>query len=73
VTQLVELSVDKEFCTDSCDKRTCAREAEESPLLEAVTRERLLKTQQTGEMFSGCCGDLQNVEISDSAVIICSS
>jgi hypothetical protein len=33
-------------------------EAEESPLLEAVARERLLKTQQAGERLSGCCDDL---------------
>jgi hypothetical protein len=50
-----------------------AREAEESPLLEAVARERLLKTQQAGNRLSGCCGDLKNVEIRDGAVITCSS
>jgi hypothetical protein len=33
-------------------------EAEESPLLEAVAKEQLLKTQQAGKMLSGCCGDL---------------
>jgi hypothetical protein len=32
-------------------------EAEESLLLEAVTREALVKTQQAGKL-SGCCGDL---------------
>jgi hypothetical protein len=37
-----QLSV--EFCTGGCEERTWAREAEESPLLEAVTRERLVKT-----------------------------
>jgi hypothetical protein len=31
-------------------------EAEESPLLEAVTRERLVKTVGW-KRFSGCCGD----------------
>jgi hypothetical protein len=36
----------------------CAREAEESPLLEAVARERLLKVQQAGKKLSGCYGDL---------------
>jgi hypothetical protein len=50
-----------------------AREAEESALLEAVDRERLLKTQQAGKRLSGCCGDLRSVEISDSVVITCSS
>jgi hypothetical protein len=37
-----------EFCTGGCEDRTLAREAEESPMLEAVVRERLLKTQQAG-------------------------
>jgi hypothetical protein len=52
-----------------CEERTSAREAEESPLLEAVARERLMKTKQARKRFSECCGDLQSVEISDSAVI----
>jgi hypothetical protein len=33
-------------------------EAEESPLLEAVARERLEKTQQAGIRLSKCCDDL---------------
>jgi hypothetical protein len=33
----------KQFCTGIGEGRTCAREAEESPLLEAVAMERLLK------------------------------
>jgi hypothetical protein len=33
-------------------------EAEESALLEAVARERLMKTKQAGKRLSGCCGDL---------------
>jgi hypothetical protein len=64
--------VDKEFCTGGCDKRTWAHEAEESPLLEAVARERLVKTAGW-KRLSRCCGDLWSVEISDSAVITCSS
>jgi hypothetical protein len=36
-------------CTIVCKDRTWAREAEESPLLEAVVRERLVKTVQAGE------------------------
>jgi hypothetical protein len=48
-------------------------EAEESPLLEAVARERLLKITQAGKILSGCCGDLLSVEISDSAAITCNS
>jgi hypothetical protein len=35
--------VDKEFCMGGCDKRTRAREAEESSLLEAIARKRLKK------------------------------
>jgi hypothetical protein len=50
-----------------------AREAAESPLLEAVGREQLLKIQQAGKRLSDCCGDLYSVEISNSAVITCSS
>jgi hypothetical protein len=41
-------------------------EAEESPLLEAVTKERLVKTQQTGNDL--VCAV---VEISGGAVITC--
>jgi hypothetical protein len=49
-------------------------EAEESPLLEAVTRERLVKTQTAvWKRLSGCCGDLWTVKISRGAVIDCSS
>jgi hypothetical protein len=40
------------------------REAEESPVLETVARERLVKALQTGEYLA--CSD---VEISDTAVI----
>jgi hypothetical protein len=36
----------EEFCMGDCEDRTWAYEAEESPLLEVVARERLLKTQQ---------------------------
>jgi hypothetical protein len=31
-------------------------EAEESPLLEAVAKERFMKTQQAGKRLRGCCG-----------------
>jgi hypothetical protein len=48
-------------------KRTLAYEAEESPLLETVAREWLVKTQQAGKGLAGA------VEISHSAVIACSS
>jgi hypothetical protein len=43
------------------------REAEEFPLLEAVARERLVKTQQAGKGLAGA------VVISGGAVIACSS
>jgi hypothetical protein len=46
-----------EFCTGGCDKRTCACEAEESLLLEAVAKEQLVKTAGW-KRLSGCCGDL---------------
>jgi hypothetical protein len=47
-----------EFCTGACDKRVRAREAKEAPLLEAVAREWILKTQQAGRRLNGCSGDL---------------
>jgi hypothetical protein len=37
------------FCKGGCEDRTSAREAEESPLIEAVARERLWKPLQIGE------------------------
>jgi hypothetical protein len=36
-----------------CEERNRAREAKESPLLEAVAREQLMKTQQAGKDFAG--------------------
>jgi hypothetical protein len=41
------------FCQDKL-----SAEAEESPLLEEVSRERLMKTQNSGKRLSGCYGDL---------------
>jgi hypothetical protein len=38
-----------QFCTGVCEERTRKLEAEESPLLKAVSRERLVKTQQAGK------------------------
>jgi hypothetical protein len=35
-----------EFCTGGCEDRTMMREAEKSPLSEAVARDRPVKTQQ---------------------------
>jgi hypothetical protein len=43
-THLVELSVERQFFTGGCDKRTLAREAEESLSVEAVDRKRLVET-----------------------------
>jgi hypothetical protein len=42
-----------EFCTGGCEERIWAREAEDSQLLEAVIRERLVKTQQAGKCLAG--------------------
>jgi hypothetical protein len=42
-----------QFCTGVCEERTWARQAEESPLLEAVARERLVKTYQAGKGLVG--------------------
>jgi hypothetical protein len=38
---------------ESCEERTWAREAEESPLLEAVAREQMMKTQHAGKCLAG--------------------
>jgi hypothetical protein len=50
-TKLVESWV--QLCIGGCEDRTWAREAEESPLLEAVARERLVETQQTVKGLAG--------------------
>jgi hypothetical protein len=42
-----------EFCTGGCEEKTRVLEAEESPLLEVVARERLMKAQQSGNGLSG--------------------
>jgi hypothetical protein len=43
----------RQFCTGVCVERTWAHEVEESPMLEAVTRERLVKTQQVEKVLAG--------------------
>jgi hypothetical protein len=43
------LDLVNEFCTEVCEERTSAREAEDSPLLEAVARKQLVRTQQSGK------------------------
>jgi hypothetical protein len=56
---IVELTVDKKlFEGYSPDINDVSTEGEESPLLEAVARQRMVKTQQAGKRFNGCCGDL---------------
>jgi hypothetical protein len=40
------------FYTGVCEERKWAGEAEESSLLEAVAKERVLKTQQTGNSLA---------------------
>jgi hypothetical protein len=42
-----------QFCTGLCEERNLAHEADESPLLETVARERLVKTQQAGKGLAG--------------------
>jgi hypothetical protein len=45
-----------EFCKEGCEDRV--REGEESPMLEAIARDQLMKTRQAGKKLSGYCGDL---------------
>jgi hypothetical protein len=42
-----------EFCTGGCEDRTLAREDEESTLLGAVARERLMKDRRLEEGSEG--------------------
>jgi hypothetical protein len=62
-----------EFCTGGCEERTWASETEDSPLLEAVARERRVRAQQAGKRLSGCCGVLWIMKFNVGAVIACSS
>jgi hypothetical protein len=52
-----QLGRTSQFCAGVCEERTCAREAEESLLLEAAARERLVKTAEW-KSLSWCCSDL---------------
>jgi hypothetical protein len=47
-----------EFCTEDYEERTWVYEAEESPLIDAVAREWLMKTQQDGKRLRSRCIDL---------------
>jgi hypothetical protein len=62
-----------EFCNRGSKDRALARENEESQLLEALAKERLMKTQQAGNRLRGSCGDLYSVEIRGNALIPCIS
>jgi hypothetical protein len=42
-------SVERQFFTGGCEDRTSEREVEEYTLLEAIARERLVKSQQAGK------------------------
>jgi hypothetical protein len=46
-------SVLRQFYTGICEDRTCTREAKKYPLIEAVARERLVKTTQAGRGLAG--------------------
>jgi hypothetical protein len=52
-----QLAVDEEFCMGGSDKRTWAWESEEFPLLEAVARVWLSRSQQAQKSHSECYGD----------------
>jgi hypothetical protein len=47
------MSVVRELSTRDCENRIWAPEAEKSPLLEAVARERLVKTQKAVKGLAG--------------------
>jgi hypothetical protein len=47
------LLVERQFYTGGCEDRTPVCEVEESPLLQAVATEWLMKTQQAGKRLKG--------------------
>jgi hypothetical protein len=51
--QLVEGIAGRQLWTRVDEGRTWARKAEESPLLDAVAKKRLVKTQQAGKGLAG--------------------
>jgi hypothetical protein len=59
-----------QFCTEGCEERILTREAEEFPLLEAITSQLLVETAEW-KTLSGCCSDFRIVESSGGAVITC--
>jgi hypothetical protein len=58
-----EMSFVRQFCKGGCEDRIRVHEAEESPLLEAVARERLVKPQQAGKGLAGAVVICEFVEI----------
>jgi hypothetical protein len=53
----------RQYCTGGCEDRTRAHEAEESPLLEAVAWEQLMKPQQARKGLAGAVVICEFVEI----------
>jgi hypothetical protein len=53
MTRTIEVMSSVELCTGGCEAKTWARKAEESPLLEAVAEEQLVKIQQAGKGLVG--------------------
>jgi hypothetical protein len=68
----VEGTDGRQFWIRVAEGRTWEREAEESPLLEAVARNHW-RRQAGWKRLSGCYGELWIVHISGSTVITCSS
>jgi hypothetical protein len=46
-------SVVRQFCMGDCEYRTWVRDAEESPLLEVIARQQLVKTRQARKRLAG--------------------
>jgi hypothetical protein len=53
ITRAVGVMSSAKFCMGGCENRTLARDAEESPLLEAIAREQLVRTQQARKGLAG--------------------
>jgi hypothetical protein len=53
-----DFDFDFDFAGYSPGSNGVIAKAEESPLLEAVVMEQLLRTQQAGKRLRGCCGNL---------------
>jgi hypothetical protein len=64
------ISIDSSAAGYSSDSNDMSTEAEESPLLRAITMQRLVKPLQAGEKLA--YSDLYSVEISDCIIVICS-